>query len=48
MFCIMSFSFPIPFYSDDDWEVLLKLHLQWRCDNLEEKYNPLPGDKPYK
>ena len=26
---------------------MLKLHLQWRCDNLKERWNPL-SDKDYK
>ena len=33
--------------SNENWPMMLKLHLKWRCDNLNEKWNPLAGDKQY-
>lgn len=33
--------------SEENWEFFLKMHLQWRYDYLEEKFNPHDG-KTYK
>lgn len=35
-------------FSDNNWELLLKLHLEWRIEFLRETYNPLEGDRHYK
>lgn len=35
-------------FSEDNWPLMLKLHLKWRCDNLKEKWNPLSGETEYK
>lgn len=34
--------------SEENWCIMLKAHLKWRCDNLKEKWNPLSGDAEYK
>ena len=34
--------------SEENWPLLLKLHLKWRCEHLKEKWNPLSGDSEYK
>lgn len=31
----------------DNWPLMLKLHLKWRCEHLKERWNPLAGDKQY-
>ena len=33
--------------SPENWPLMLKLHLKWRCDNLGERWNPLEGDQQY-
>ena len=35
------------FCREENWEFFLKMHLQWRYDYLEEKFNPHDG-KTYK
>ncbi len=34
--------------SEDNWQFFLKLHLEWRCEFLKEKWNPFAPDKAYK
>ena len=34
--------------SEDNWPFFLKLHIEWRCEYLKEKWNPFTGDKEYK
>ena len=46
--CYAPFSPPSLLLSDNNWELLLKLHLEWRTEFLRETYNPLEGDRHYK
>ena len=32
---------------EENWPFFLKLHLQWRCEFLSERWNPLSGDREY-
>lgn len=41
------YSLCISISSEENWEFFLKMHLQWRYDYLEEKFNPHDG-KTYK
>ncbi len=34
--------------STENWEFFLKLHFEWRCEHLGQKWNPFSGNKPYK
>jgi len=34
--------------SEDNWAFFLKLHLEWRCEYLGEKWNPMQGEREYK
>ena len=35
-------------FREDNWTFFLKLHLDWRCEYLHEKWNPFNGEKEYK
>ena len=38
----------LSFCSEDNWPFFLKLHIEWRCEYLKEKWNPFTDDKEYK
>ena len=42
------FDSSVPPLREENWPFFLKLHLQWRCEFLHERWNPLSGDKEYK
>ena len=33
---------------DENWEFFLKLHVEWRCEYLSDKWNPFVKEKQYK
>lgn len=44
----LSLSPPLTPCSEDNWPFFLKLHIEWRCEYLKEKWNPFSDNKEYK